>query len=378
MRIAKIFVDAGVADHPDTAAICSQFKAPVAAVFDVAQVHAELAASPDPIGRGKEILYLTRNRGAFVKNCPGTRHYTCCGYRILHVGTYCSMDCAYCILQTYFNPPVLQYFVNQADMWGELDRLLAEKTIHRVGTGEFTDSLIWEPWTGLCARLVGRFADQDRSILELKTKTTRVSGLQGLHHNRKTILSWSLNTPTVIREQERGTASLEGRLDAAAECVAAGYPVAFHFDPIVIYRGSGAEYAEVIERLFHRVDPRRIVWISFGTLRFMPGLKPIVQQRFPRSKIVYGEFVAGLDGKIRYFKPQRMRAYREMAAAVRRHAPQVCVYLCMEDDEVWRDAFGFTPAERGGLARMLDEAAVRHCGLDPDWLGPPQSLLSQG
>jgi hypothetical protein len=36
----------------------------------------------------------------------------------------------------------------------------------------------------------------------------------------------------------------------------------------------------------------------------------------------------------------------------------------MEDDEVWRHALGFTPAERGGLARMLDEAAVRHCGLE--------------
>jgi hypothetical protein len=35
----------------------------------------------------------------------------------------------------------------------------------------------------------------------------------------------------------------------------------------------------------------------------------------------------------------------------------------MEDDEVWRHALGFTPAERGGLARMLDEAAARHCGV---------------
>jgi hypothetical protein len=29
---------------------------------------------------------------------------------------------------------------------------------------------------------------------------------------------------------------------------------------------------------------------------------------------------------------------------------------------------GFLPADRGGLPRMLDESAVRHCGLDPQVL----------
>jgi len=37
----------------------------------------------------------------------------------------------------------------------------------------------------------------------------------------------------------------------------------------------------------------------------------------------------------------------------------------MEDDEVWQKSLGFLPADKGGLPRMLDESAVRHCGLDP-------------
>jgi spore photoproduct lyase len=35
----------------------------------------------------------------------------------------------------------------------------------------------------------------------------------------------------------------------------------------------------------------------------------------------------------------------------------------MEDDEVWQKCLGFAPAERGGLAHMLDEQAIKHCGL---------------
>jgi spore photoproduct lyase len=36
----------------------------------------------------------------------------------------------------------------------------------------------------------------------------------------------------------------------------------------------------------------------------------------------------------------------------------LCVYLCMESEDVWREVFGFTPAERGGLSGMLDRRAL--------------------
>ena len=51
-------------------------------------------------------------------------------------------------------------------------------------------------------------------------------------------------------------------------------------------------------------------------------------------------------------------------AGIRQHSPDVPVYLCMEDDEVWQKSLGFVPEEKGGLARMLDESAIRICGLE--------------
>ena len=364
MRVTALYIDAQVADWPETRSICSRFDVPVKTVANADDVYADVAAAPDPVRRGKQVLYLTRNKGAFIRQCPGTSHYTCCGYKILHVGTFCTMDCAYCILQSYFHPPVLQYFLNHADLNVELEQLFATGTTHRLGTGEFTDSLIWEPWTGLSAGLIRKFADQDCCVLELKTKTTFIDTLLDLPHRRRTILSWSLNTERVIGSEERGTASLDARLKAAARCAAQGYPLAFHFDPIVIDDGCEEEYRRTVARLFAVIDPRHIVWISLGALRFMPDLKGVVQSRFPQSKIVYGEFITGLDGKMRYFKPLRMKIYRAIAQAIRAHAPDVCLYFCMEDDEVWQDALGFRPADRGGLARMLDDAAVRQCGLN--------------
>jgi spore photoproduct lyase len=368
VTITKLYIDQEVKDFPESVSIQSRLNLPVEVVTHFQQVFDYILSSNDPILKGKQTLYLTLNKGAFVKKCPGTRCYTCCDYKILHIGTFCHLDCTYCILQSYFHPPVLQYFVNHQNLRVELDGLFARRKITRIGTGEFTDSMIWELWTDLASLLVPIFSDQQYSALELKTKTTAIEGLRSLAHNRKTIAAWSLNTNQVIHHEEGSTASLSARLKAAAKCASWGYPLAFHFDPMIIYEECETEYRQVIQQLFAVVNPDDIVWISLGTLRFMPALKKIIQNRFPQSRIIYGEFVTGLDGKMRYFKPLRIDLYRRMVSWIREFAPDVCIYLCMEDNDVWQQSLGFIPGDHGGLPRMLDERAMRHCHLDPEGL----------
>jgi len=367
LRPLKLYIDQCVARDRVALDIVSRFShIPHETVNASATVYdAVTKGQEDPVARGKQILFLTRNKGAFVRSCPGTAHYTCCGYKILHIGTYCTMDCAYCILQSYFHPPVLQFFVNHSNLFKELDDLFSSKGIHRIGTGEFTDSMIWEPVTNLSRSLVSRFSHQSRAVLELKSKTVNIGGLEGIDHQRKTIMAWSLNALSVIEKQERGTASLTARLKAASTCEAWGYPLAFHFDPMMIYEGCEQEYRYVVEQIVKHVSADNIVWVSLGTFRFMPDLKPIIQRRFKESKIVYGEFISGIDGKMRYFKPLRIALYRKMVSWFRELAPNAVVYLCMEDDEVWQKSFGFTPAEHGGLSNMLDASAAKHCGVLP-------------
>jgi spore photoproduct lyase len=363
VSISKIYIDHQITHLPTVEAIRSLIGAPTEIVNDAGAFYQSISQGDDPVQRGKQVLYLTRNKGAFLKDCPGTRFYTCCGYKILNIGTFCNMDCSYCILQAYFHPPLLQYFVNTDDLCSELDKLFASNRVYRVGTGEFTDSLLWEPWTNLSNLLVPKFSDQNCAVLELKTKTSAIAGLKRLTHNRKTIVSWSLNTDPVIRKEELRTVSLLTRLKAASKCESWGYPLGFHFDPLIIYKGCEEEYRYVIEQIFKHVSSDNIVWISLGTFRYMPPLKSIIQKRFPDSKIVYGEFIPGLDGKMRYFKPLRIALYRKMVSWIKEFAPRVLIYLCMEDEEVWQKSLGFMPSDRGGLPKMLDEAAVKHCGL---------------
>lgn len=361
--VKTLYIDRAVADYSLSKSIRAKLAVPAVVVDDPRDVYETIRRAPDPVRAGKETLYLTRNKGTFLRDCPGTKTYRCCDYRILHFASFCTMDCAYCILQTYFHPPVMQYFVNHDDLFGELDRLFASPQFRRVGTGEFTDSLIWEGFSNLTTRLVEAFASQNNTVLELKTKTVNTMRLRGLPHNRKTIMSWSLNTEKVIKRDERGTASLSARLEAAKKAASWGYPLAFHFDPIVIYEGCIDEYRRVVSKLFSAVPPRNIVWISLGSFRFMPDLKPVVRKRFAGSKITLGEFIPGIDGKMRYFKPVRKSIYKAIVDAIRALAPDVTLYFCMEDDDIWEHTLGFKPEEKGGLPQILDNSVITHCDL---------------
>jgi len=61
------------------------------------------------------------------------------------------------------------------------------------------------------------------------------------------------------------------------------------------------------------------------------------------------------------FQAAQNRTVSKMVSYIREVAPQVTVYFCMEDDEVWQKSLGFLPSERGGLPNMLDESAKKHC-----------------
>lgn len=368
MKIDRLFIDHECTITQEIEYIISKLKIEPEWVADKIVVYDALNRSDDPVSAAKKNLLITRNKGAVIKPCPGTSHYTCCDYAILHTGTFCTLDCSYCILQAYFHPPVLQYFAGFKTLASALDQQFKQPKISRLGTGEFTDSLIWENFTRQPQFLIEKFGKQNHAVLELKTKTVNIQSLLNLDHNGKTIIAWSLNTPAVIQSEERGTASLAARLKAAQKVEAKGYKLAFHFDPMVIYPGCEEAYKAVIHQIFKHVHPKNIVWISIGTFRFMPALKQMIENRFKDSNICCGEFILGLDNKMRYFKPLRIKLYKKIIDTIKAYAPELLVYFCMEDEQVWESTMDFFPDKNGELGYLLDNSAATHCDLDLSYL----------
>lgn len=359
--ISMIHVEEDCADLPYTREILDRAAGiPVRFVNGGREFSPVSGQYPHSLSKGKRQLLLCRNRGRFFKQCPGTREYICCGYQVLNIGMNCPMDCTYCILQAYLNNPWLSFFVNVDELKSELDQVFAAAPAGclRLGTGEFTDSLALDRLTGLSRILVEYMRDRPGAVLELKTKTAVVDNLRDLEHGGRTIVAWSVNSPLIMRRHELHSATLEQRLRAAALCAAWGYRLAFHFDPIIYHQGWEEGYAATISRIFAAVPGESIAWISMGALRFLPSLKKIVSARFAGPGFFCEEFVEGLDGKYRYFRPQRVALYKLLLSRIRKQrvSADTCVYLCMESEEVWQEVFGYTPADRGGLPAMLDRA----------------------
>lgn len=329
---------------------------PVVMIEDPVPVIKTWRNEVDPFLDGKKRLLISTHQGEFLKKCPGTQGFVCCNYYVLNASTGCPLDCSYCILQEYLlNNPAVRIFANTDALFAQLEAAfaLSPRRPFRVGTGELTDSLALDPVTGFSGDLVSFFGRQENATLELKTKTDAVENLLGLPHNGHTVIAWSVNPESVIQTVERGCASLEERLSAAGRCREAGYPVAFHFDPILFDPGWETPYAGVVKRIFSSIPAESISWISLGGLRFPSALKRIVRSRFPESRMVTGELVPCPDNKLRYLRPVRVEGYRFMVQAILEFGPRVPIYLCMESRDVWEAVFERVPARIQNLAGIF-------------------------
>jgi len=357
-RPSKIYIEKRILNHPVTQRILAKLPTLSPIIFnDLSKFIMENSSIHQNNVPNNKPLVLAYQKGEFLKRCPGTQNYICCGYQILNLVNNCEINCSYCILQGYFNSPFIIVYGNIEDMFVELEEKISRQPdkIFRIGTGELADSLSTDHFTQYSSQLVSFFADKQNAIIELKTKSTLIENFVNLNHKGRTVVAWSLNTPKIISTEESSAPTLEERLAAAEKCQHAGFKLAFHFDPMIYYDSWEQDYHFVVQKIFEKIKPKNIIWISLGALRYPPHLDQIIRQNHPDSKIVYGELFPGKDGKLRYFKPIRIKMFGKMNQWIKQLAPDVFVYLCMESSEVWHKSFSWTPKSSIGLKRLMDK-----------------------
>jgi spore photoproduct lyase len=276
----------------------------------------------------KDNFFVTGERYDFFKHCPCTRAAAPCGYHIFNLGFGCPYECTYCYLQEYTNCPGI---VLPANIDAYFDVFAKYKRPRmRIGTGEFTDSLALDHITQYSIPLVDFFSKNPGITFEFKTKSSNIGNLLGQRHSGNIVVSWSLNPADIIRENEFFAALLEDRLKSALECSRAGYKIGIHLDPIIYYKGWERAYKALVNRLFDALGASKIAWISLGTFRFSPALKPVIENRFPANTILDGELLPGFDAKLRYPAGLRFQLYRRIAGWIGKRAFKGRIYLCME------------------------------------------------
>ncbi len=271
--------------------------------------------------------------------CPVASERTrCCNLLTLDAIESCGFDCSYCSIQSFYNQNTITFDSSFKDKLLNLE-LDKNKTYH-IGTGQASDSLMFGNQEGVLDALFDFARKNPNVILEFKTKSHNITYLLENDVPKNILCTWSLNTPTIIKNEEHLTASLQKRLDAARKVADKGVKVGFHFHPIVEYVGYLDEYKEVYDKVLDMFEAEEVALVSFGTLTF---IKPVIKQlraREFRTKITQIPH-EDASGKTSYPNKTKEQMFKHAYESFKPWHKEVFFYLCMEEHHMWAKTFGY-------------------------------------
>jgi len=266
---------------------------------------------------------------------PNTR---CCNLMTLDAVESCGFDCSYCSIQSFYNEDKIGFDKNFAKKLEKL-QLNPNKTYH-IGTGQSSDSLMWGNKHGILEALFTFAKNNSNVILELKTKSDNISYLLENEVPKNILCTWSINTPTIIKNEEHLSATFEKRIKSARALADKGILVGFHFHPIVVYDNYLSEYNKVIDTLTTTFSPAEVVLVSMGTLTFIKPVMKKLRNRNFKSKILQMPLV-NANGKQSYPLSVKEEMFSEVYKMFKPWQKDVYFYMCMEDKSLWKKVFGY-------------------------------------
>lgn len=278
---------------------------------------------------------------------PNTR---CCNLLTLDAVQSCGFDCSYCSIQSFYNQDKIGFDVNFKKNLENLK--LDPHEIYHIGTGQSSDSLMWGNKEGILDALFEFARKNPNVILEFKTKSNNIKYFLENEVPKNIICTWSLNTPTIIENEEHLAASLEQRIEAAKKVSDKGVLVGFHFHPIVHYENYLSEYEEVYKTLIETFDPKKVALVSLGTLTFIKPVINKIRSRNFKSKILQMP-MTDANGKQSYSLEIKREMFKHAYDTFKRWHNDVYFYLCMEDESLWKDVFGYEYSSNNQMEEFM-------------------------
>ncbi len=285
--------------------------------------------------------------GACPVASPNTR---CCNLLTLDAVQSCGFDCSYCSIQSFYNQDKIAFDVNFKKNLENI--VLDPNETYHIGTGQSSDSLMWGNKDGLIDTLFDFARKNKNVILEFKTKSNNIKYFLQNDVPKNILCTWSLNTTTIIKNEEHLTSTLDQRINAAKQLADKGVLVGFHFHPIVQYENYLAEYTEVYKRLIATFDAKSVALISFGTLTFIKPVLNKIRSRSFKSKILQMPFI-NANKKQSYSLKVKKEMFKHAYDSFKPWHKDVYFYLCMEDKSLWNDVFGYEYFSNNQMEDMM-------------------------
>jgi DNA repair photolyase len=271
--------------------------------------------------------------------CPVASPKTvCCNLKTIDSVENCVFGCSYCTIQTFYTKEA----VFDADLAQKLNNIeIDPNQFYHFGSGQASDSLAWGNREGNLDALC-KFAENNPNILlEFKTKSNNISYFLENEVPKNIVCSFSLNTDTIVNNEEHFTASLSERIEAAKQLAEHGIKIAFHFHPMVYYNNWESDYSEIAQNLVNMFNTDDVLFLSFGSVTL---IKPVIQKirnLGNPTKTHQIDLVQDPHGKLTYRDEVKIEMFSKMYQNFEAWHNRVFTYLCMEKAEIWQESLRY-------------------------------------
>ncbi|PKM94233.1 MAG: spore photoproduct lyase [Firmicutes bacterium HGW-Firmicutes-1] len=267
---------------------------------------------------GKKTLVVGVKKGMKFQSCKPSAHYQ------LPLVSGCMGMCQYCYLNTRLGDrPYIKVHVNIEDILNQA-REYTEERIPDITIFEgaaTSDPIPLEPYTHSLQRAIEFFGNHEYTRFRFVTKYNDVDGLLDLKHNGHTEIRFSINTDTIIKQYEQGTASRDKRIEASIKMMQSGYPVGFLIAPVFIYPEWQKDYHQLLEILKDKIPKMLKFPITFEIIshRYTTTAKNRILEVFPETTLPMNEedrkYKHGQFGYGKYiYKNEDMKDIKEFFA----------------------------------------------------------------
>lgn len=194
---------------------------------------------------GKQTMIVGIRKTLKFQTCKPSAHYQ------LPLVSGCIGQCEYCYLNTQFSDrPFVYVYVNLEEILQQADQHIKERGELTLFEGAATsDPLPSEPFTQALAQTIEFFGQKELGRFRFVTKYTDVDALLGIDHKGHSEIRLSVNIPSVIKEFEHKTPSLEKRIEALNKLIGADYPVGLIIAPVILEERWKDRYGELLSIL---------------------------------------------------------------------------------------------------------------------------------
>jgi len=231
-------------------------------------------------------LILAEKKGQTVLPAPpdysiGPEH----NYYFSHM-LNCLYDCRYCFLQGMYRSANYLLFVNFEAFERDIEATRREVDGELcLFSGYDCDSLAMESLTGFAEHFIPWFSERPELQMELRTKSVNTRFLEASDPVPNIIPAFTLSPDAIAREIEHGAPAFERRLNRLKSLTQQGWKVGLRLDPLIPWPGFQELYAEMIEALFHEVDPDMIHSVTLGPMRFPKAMHDRSVKLYPTDPL---------------------------------------------------------------------------------------------